>query len=133
MDLQVFRSFVKTALALQDRSNQTPPGYKEVLAEVRNRYPDLDRPDPRPNKVINDPEQVKLSSTARHLIELGGLGTLAAPAVQELRHKPMSEKGKAVAEVAGLGALAAPYAHDLAMKNQRYAGLTNKALARFHR
>lgn len=133
MDLQTFRSFIKTAVALQDRSKQTPSGYREVLAEVRNRYPDLDRPDPRPNKVINDPEQVKLSSTARHLMELGGLGTLAAPSIQELRHKPMSEKNKAVAEVAGLGTLAAPYVHDLAMKNQRYAGMANKALARFHR
>ena len=112
MDLQVFRSFVKTAFALQvDASNETPPGYRETRAAALSKY----------------------ASTARHLIELGGLGTLAAPAVQELRHKPMSEKGKAVSEVAGLGALAAPYAHDLAMKNKSYAGAATKVLSRFHR
>jgi len=123
MDIQVFRSFVKTALSLQvDARNQTPPGYQETKAAVRNRYPDLDREEERPNKTVNDPEQVKLASIGRHLVELGGLGTLAAPSVQELRHKPMSEKAKAGLEVAGLGALAAPYAHDLAMKSKRYAG-----------
>lgn len=244
MDIQVFRSFVKTALSLQvDARNQTPPGYQETKAAVRNRYPDLDREEERPSKTVNDPEQVKLAfglrelaittgiiagmsavgipmfmkrygkpkeasvvklagparkfvdavgngrafpglvgagvgagvgnmagerifdkhdhhkhqkkgllalglaatgaaageglrrlggphirvsvkkaSDGRHLVELGGLGTLAAPSIQELRHKPMSEKAKAGLEVAGLGALAAPYAHDLAMKSRRYAG-----------
>lgn len=206
MDIQVFRSFVKTALSLQvDARNQTPPGYQETKAAVRNRYPDLDREEERPSKTVNDPEQVKLAgparkfvdavgngrafpglvgagvgagvgnmagerifdkhdhhkhqkkgllalglaatgaaageglrrlggphirvsvkkaSVGRHLVELGGLGTLAAPSIQELRHKPMSEKAKAGLEVAGLGALAAPYAHDLAMKSPRYAGST---------
>jgi hypothetical protein len=134
MNLRVFRSFVKTAVALQiDASDSTPPGYKEVRAAVANRYPDLEREEPRPNKIINDPERVKLSSTGRHLMELGGLATLAAPSVQELRHKPMSEKRKAGLEVAGLGTLAAPYVHDLAMKNPHYAGAAGKVLSRFHR
>jgi hypothetical protein len=209
MNLRVFRSFIKTAVALQtDATDSTPPGYKEVRAAVANRYPDLEREEPRPNKIINDPEQVKLAkklnqqaldkilwggaagggvgamaghafhpepkgengkqpfwasndtikkrlplylggtaagaglgaylhhkhaSTGRHLMELGGLATLAAPSVQELRHKPMSEKRKAGLEVAGLGTLAAPYVHDLAMKNPHYAGAAGKVLSRFHR
>jgi len=191
MDPQVFRSFVKTALALQLDDHSTPPGYREARAAAYNRYPDLDRPEARPNKTIDDPEQVKLAafiishkdwgdrryhfaydgdregklsfrirpmgdydqklfesdvdhiirmrpslrkvaSTARHLMELGGLGTLTAPAVQELRHKPMSEKSKAVAEVAGLGTLAAPYVYDLA-KAHPPSGLMARAVSRFHR
>lgn len=114
MNLQVFRSFIKTAVALQvDASDETPRGYHETRAAVRNCYPDLERPD-HPDRVVPEIEPYKMASTARHLIELGGLGTLAAPSIQELRHKPMSEKSKAGLEVAGLGALAAPYAYDLA-------------------
>lgn len=75
----------------------------------------------------------KTASLARHGMELAGLGTLAAPSVQELRGKPMSEKSKAVSEVAGLGTLAAPYVHDIAKaKSQRYANFANKAFSRFH-
>jgi hypothetical protein len=72
---------------------------------------------------------VKTASLGRHGLELAGLGTLAAPSVQELRHKPMSEKNKAKAEVAGLGMLAAPYAHDIAKaKSSRYANLAGRVL-----
>lgn len=46
--------------------------------------------------------------------ELGGLGTLAIPSIQELRGKPMDEKTKAGLEVLGLGTLAAPYAGSVA-------------------
>lgn len=46
--------------------------------------------------------------------ELGGLGTLAIPSIQELRGKPMDEKTKARLEVLGLGTLAAPYAGQVA-------------------
>lgn len=70
--------------------------------------------------------RAKTASTAGHVAELIGLGTLAAPSVQELRKKPMSEKRKAQAEVAGLGILAAPYAHDLAKKSKHYAGLASR-------
>jgi len=48
--------------------------------------------------------------------ELGGLGTLAIPSIQELRGKPMGEKTKAGLEVAGLGTLAAPYLHQIGKK-----------------
>lgn len=122
MDLQVFRSFVKTALALQVDDNDTPPGYREIRASVHNRYPDLDREEPRPNKIIHQPEAVKLSSAGRHAWEIGHLGVLGAPAAAELAGAHVSDRKKQVAEVVGLGGLATPYIHDLAMKNKRYAG-----------
>lgn len=50
---------------------------------------------------------------ASHLAELAGLGALAAPTVQSLRGKPMSEKNKSRTELAGLGILAAPSALSL--------------------
>ncbi len=103
----MFRSFIKTALAIQlDESNNTPPGYIETLIAAQNKYPTL-----------------KLaSSVGRHIWEIGHLGTLAAPAAAELTGKHVSDKKKQVAEVVGLGGLATPYVHDLAMKNKRYAG-----------
>lgn len=123
MDPMVFRAFIKTALALQvDGSNQTPPGYLETQAMVHDRYPDLSRIDPPHQEYQEDKEPMKLADgVGRHLSELAGLGVLAAPSVQELRHKPMKESTKAGLEVAGLGTLAAPYAHDLAMKRPGYA------------
>lgn len=48
--------------------------------------------------------------------ELAGLGTLAAPSIQAMRGKPMSEKAKNRAEVAGLGILAAPTIAGMAKK-----------------
>jgi hypothetical protein len=56
----------------------------------------------------------KRANAWSHAAELGGLGILAAPSVQELRHKPMSEKKKAIYETVGLGTLAAPYLVDAA-------------------
>jgi hypothetical protein len=104
MHIQTLRSFVKTALALQlDGGNDTPPGYREVLAAVHNRY-------------------LKLASAGRHAWEIGHLGVLGAPAAAELAGAHVSDKKKQVAEVVGLGGLATPYIHDLAMKNKRYAG-----------
>lgn len=52
----------------------------------------------------------KQGSAFAHGAELAGLGILAAPAVQHLRGKEMSEGAKAKSEVAGLGVLAAPSA-----------------------
>jgi hypothetical protein len=54
----------------------------------------------------------KKANAFAHAAELGGLGILAGPSVQELRHKPMSEKHKAIAETAGLGVLALPSLHE---------------------
>lgn len=53
----------------------------------------------------------KEGSAFAHAAELGGLGVLAAPAIQHLRGKEMSEGAKAKTEVAGLGILAAPSLH----------------------
>ena len=50
----------------------------------------------------------KRASALTHAAEIAGLGILAAPSIQRLRHKPMSESGASRAEVAGLGILAAP-------------------------
>lgn len=58
----------------------------------------------------------KVASAWAHAAELGGLGILAAPSVQHLRGKEMSEKNKSRAEVAGLGVLAAPTAIGVAKK-----------------
>jgi hypothetical protein len=51
-----------------------------------------------------------------HGAELAGLGILAAPSIQGLRGKHMSEKTKDKMELAGLGTLAAPSAAHLARK-----------------
>lgn len=58
----------------------------------------------------------KTGSAWSHAAELGGLGILAAPSIQHLRGKEMSEKNKSRAEVAGLGVLAAPTAAAVAKK-----------------
>lgn len=58
----------------------------------------------------------KVASGWAHAAELGGLGILAAPSVQHLRGKEMSEKNKSRAEIAGLGVLAAPTALGVAKK-----------------
>lgn len=107
MDPQVFRSFIKTALALQvDASDDTPPGYHEIRAAIYNHFPDLE----------------KTSSIGRHLWEIGHLGVLASPAVAETVGGTVPDRDKHVAEIVGLGGLAAPYIHDLALKNRAYAG-----------
>lgn len=93
MDARTFRAFVKTARALQ-ADDDTPGDYVMVKAAVAAKFGLL--------KMADNP-----------YLELAGLSTLALPAVQELRHKPMSERGKAIAEVGGLGMLAAPYAHRI--------------------
>ncbi len=48
-----------------------------------------------------------------HVAELGGLGILAKPSIDEMRGKQVDEKTKARTEVAGLGVLAAPSAMAL--------------------
>lgn len=106
LDKNAFRSFVKAAMALR-AGEEAPEDYLPVRAAVHAKFP-------------------KLGSAAGHVAELVGLGTLAAPAVQELRGKPMKESNKAKAEVAGLGILAAPYAHDLAKRSKHYAGLAGR-------
>lgn len=58
----------------------------------------------------------KTGSAWAHAAELGGLGILAAPSVQHLRGKEMSEKNKSRAELGGLGVLAAPTAAVVAKK-----------------
>lgn len=45
--------------------------------------------------------------------DLAGLGVLAAPTIQKMRGKDMSEKGTRAAELGGLGLLAAPVAHNM--------------------
>jgi hypothetical protein len=53
---------------------------------------------------------------ASDMAELAGLGTLAAPTIQKMRGKPMTEKNEHRTELAGLGVLAAPSAYNLAKK-----------------
>lgn len=55
----------------------------------------------------------KVGSVGAHAAELAGLGMLAAPTIQKMRGKPMSEKNKDRAELGGLGVLAAPSALSL--------------------
>jgi len=103
MDARTFRSFVKTAMALQMDEN-TPPDHVMIKAAVAAKFPGLQK-------------------RAWDAGELAGLGILAAPAAANLAGHPMKEKHKDVAEVAGLGMLAAPYAHKmLAARNASYAG-----------
>jgi len=48
-----------------------------------------------------------------HAFELGGLGILARPTIQEMRGQQVSERSKHIHEVAGLGTLAVPSAVGL--------------------
>lgn len=57
-------------------------------------------------------ELEKISSAGHAAVDLLGLGMLAAPSVQGLRGKEMSEKSKHKTELAGLGTLAAGVAHE---------------------
>lgn len=45
--------------------------------------------------------------------EIAGLGILAAPTIQKMRGKPMSENATHAAEIGGLGTLAVPAAHSI--------------------
>lgn len=58
----------------------------------------------------------KKAGIGTHVAELAGLGTLAAPSIQGMRGKPMSDKNTRRAEVAGLGILAAPSAYEIGKK-----------------
>ena len=58
----------------------------------------------------------KKAETASHLAELAGLGIIAAPSIQHLRGKPMSESKAHKYEIAGLGTLAAPSVYHLGKK-----------------
>ena len=49
-----------------------------------------------------------------HVAELAGLGILAAPSIQHLRKKPMSERKSHLVNAAGLAVLAAPSLLELA-------------------
>jgi len=48
--------------------------------------------------------------------DLAGLGALAAPTVQSMRGKPMTEQKRNKYELAGLGILAAPSAINVGQK-----------------
>lgn len=45
--------------------------------------------------------------------DMAGLGALAAPTIQKMRGKEMSERGTHAAEIGGLGLLALPVGHNL--------------------
>lgn len=92
MNSVMFRSFVKEAMAIQNEDIDTPPDYLATRALTMRKL-----------------AMGNIGTAA----SLAGLGILAAPSIQDLRHKPMDEKKKAKYELAGLGAIAAPEAHDL--------------------
>lgn len=50
-------------------------------------------------------ELEKIAGLGAGAADIAGLGMLAAPTIQKMRGKPMSEKGKDRAELAGLGVL----------------------------
>lgn len=101
MDIRTFRSFVKTAMALQ-ADQDTPGDYVAVKAAVEAKFG-------------------KIAGYGNH-IGLAGLGTLAAPSVANMVGHPMSEKNKDRAEVVGLGVLGGEYAHNIAAaRSARYA------------
>ena len=56
----------------------------------------------------------ELEKIAYHsVVDIAGLGMLAAPTVQKMRGKEMSEKGTHAAELGGLGVLAGSSAHKI--------------------
>ena len=69
-------------------------------------------------------ELEKIASLSAGALDMGGLGLLAAPTIQKMRGKPMSEKNKDRAELGGLGVLGASVAaeHAPALKAGLKAG-----------
>jgi hypothetical protein len=68
-----------------------------------------------------------------HAAEIGGLGILAKPSIDEMRGKEVAPKRKAGTELAGLGVLAAPSAYELgqsALKKYRGRPAVSQALTR---
>lgn len=64
----------------------------------------------------------ELEKLAYHsVVDIAGLGILAAPTVQKMRGKEMSEKGTHAAELGGLGVLAGSSAHKI------YSGMRDAA------
>lgn len=64
----------------------------------------------------------EMSKIAYHSVaDIGGLAALAAPTIQKMRGKPMSEKGTHAAELGGLGVLAGSSAHKI------YSGMKDAA------
>lgn len=56
----------------------------------------------------------ELEKIAYHsVVDIAGLGMLAAPTIQKMRGKEMSEKGTHAAELGGLGVLGASSAHKI--------------------
>jgi len=64
----------------------------------------------------------ELEKLAYHsAVDIAGLGILAAPTIQKMRGKEMSEKGTHAAELGGLGVLAGSSAHKI------YSGMRDAA------
>lgn len=64
----------------------------------------------------------ELEKLAYHsAVDIAGLGILAAPTIQKMRGKPMSERGTHAAELGGLGVLAGSSAHKI------YSGMKDAA------
>ena len=64
--------------------------------------------------LIGEIKLIKEASLAEHALDVGGLAMLAAPTVQKMRNKPMSQKSTNRTELAGLGVLAAHPAYSMA-------------------
>lgn len=111
MTPDVFRAFVKEALALE-AGGDTPPDYLPTRLALAARFP-------------------KLASNLVNALEVGGLGILARPSYQNLR-KPNAnaeEKSHAKHELAGLGVLAAHPAYELghaAVNKAKSMGMASK-------
>lgn len=121
MDLLTLRAFVKHAPGTQD----VPEDYYAVKTAMLRMFPKLANLDQAANDLARRAAQAgrlrppvkrlltKLGGVLGHAVELGGLGILARPSLNEMRGKPMDERSKAKHELLGLGTLAAPSAYHL--------------------
>jgi len=64
------------------------------------------------------------------LIDAAALGTLAAPTIQEMRGKKVSDRTKHVSEVAGLGAMGASATHKIYTEAQKHMAEHGGGLAK---
>ena len=66
------------------------------------------------NVIVYTAFKDEMEKIAYHsVVDFAGLGVLAAPTIQKMRHKEMSDKGTHAAELGGLGMLAGTSAHKI--------------------
>lgn len=92
MKAHLFRAFIKAATGMVPLP-QYPEDYSAVRALAM--------------------QKLAFPQALGHAMEVGGLGILARPTIQEARGQEVSERSKRMHELGGLGVLAVPSAVEL--------------------